>query len=369
MSPSSTQRSSKIESIIERRVTTPDGGYTVYLGAHLQTGDFFSTLFHGENFSPRCALITNPQIGPLYAPRILDALRAAGFEPTVIEVPEGERYKTLETVGTLYDRLIAAHLDRGSPVLALGGGVVSDMAGFAAATFLRGVPFVVLPTTLLAMVDASIGGKVAVDHPAGKNLIGAFKQPFAVVADTETLKTLPDAEWRSGMAEAVKHAIIGAPELFEQLGSASKSNVREWIGRAVQVKTDMVTRDPYEQGERAKLNLGHTFGHALEKLSDYQMRHGDAVAIGLVCAARLAEQLGMASPDLELQITELLCAIGLPVRIPGEISTDAMLDAMLTDKKRINGRLRFILPRELGDVVIVDEIAREEVASVMDGLK
>lgn len=350
-------------------MATPDGEYSIYIGAHLLKSDLLSTLSQLAEFSQRCALITNPRVGHLYASRVLETLRRVGLEPHTIEIPEGERFKTLETVRTIYDRLIDARLDRRSVVFALGGGVVGDVAGFAAATFLRGVPFVQLPTTLLAMVDASIGGKVAVDHPLGKNLIGAFKHPCAVVADTDTLMTLPDVEWRSGMAEGVKHAIIGDPVLFEDLGDAGRSDVEEWLGRAVQVKTEIVMRDPHEQGERAKLNLGHTFGHALEQVSNYGIRHGDAVAIGLVCSARLAHRLGIADPKLECRIQELLLAIGLPTRIPAELSTEAILDAMLADKKWIDGRLRFILPRRLGDVVIVDQVAGELVAQVIEDLR
>jgi 3-dehydroquinate synthase len=335
----------------------------------LLEGNLLPTLLHGAEFSRRCALITNPRVGHLHGARVLATLRQGGFEPYVIEIPEGEKFKTLETVSTIYDRLIEARLDRRSVIFALGGGVVGDIAGFAAATFLRGVPFMQLPTTLLAIVDASIGGKVAVDHPLGKNLIGAFKQPCAVLADTHTLSTLPQVEWRAGMAEVVKNAIIGDPGLFEELREASELNVEKWLGRAVQVKTEIVTRDPHEQADRAKLNLGHTFGHALEQVSNYGMRHGDAVAIGLVCAAWLAHRFGIAEPDLRFRIQDLLIAIGLPTRIPIEMSTDALLAAMLADKKWFDGRLRFILPRGMGDVITVDAVARWQIAQVIEDLR
>ncbi len=278
-------------------VPTPEGAYSIFIGAGL-LARIGTLITAGGGFSANCVIITNPRVGSLHVARVVESLRAAGFEPRVIEIPDGEKYKTLETVRAIYDQLIDARLDRRSIIFALGGGVVGDIAGFAAATFLRGVPFVQLPTTLLAMVDASIGGKVAVDHPRGKNLIGAFKQPHAIIADTDTLVTLPDAELRAGMAEVVKHAVIGDAGLFEVLEIGDwrleSSNWRlvigDWIARAIRVKVDIVARDPFEQGERAKLNLGHTFGHALEKLSNYELRHGDAVAIGLVCAARLAAE-------------------------------------------------------------------------------
>jgi 3-dehydroquinate synthase len=269
-------------------------------------------------------------------------------------------------VRAIYDQLIDARLDRNSIIFALGGGVVGDVAGFVAATYLRGVSFVQLPTTLLAMVDASIGGKVAVDHPRGKNLIGAFKQPRAVVADTDTLATLPDTEWRAGMAEVVKHGMIGDAGLFEKLETKSPFGIGDWLPRAIQVKVDLVSRDPFEQGERAKLNLGHTFAHAFETLSNYELRHGEAVAIGLVCAVRLAARRDLCASDLTTRVENLLRAIGLPTRVPRNFSADAILNAMASDKKRVGARLRFVLPRVLGDVVIVDDVAPEEVLAVIE---
>ena len=323
-----------------------------------------------RRLSQRCAVVTNSTVGPLYAARVAESLRAERYEPRVIEIPDGERWKTLDTASAVYDQLIDARLDRGSAILALGGGVVGDLAGFVAATYLRGVPFVQLPTTLLAMVDASVGGKVAVDHPRGKNLIGAFKQPLAVLADTGTLATLPDAEWRAGLAEVIKHGVLKGAELFETLEAGCWTpggrEVGRWLARAIQVKVDVVQRDPLRLGERAKLNLGHTFGHALEKLLNYQMRHGDAVAIGMVCAAHLAARLGLCQETLVLRIENLLSAVGLPIHVSAALATEAIVEAMMTDKKRANGRLRFILPRALGDVVSVDDVEHEQVVAAID---
>ena len=357
-------------------LSAPDGAYPIFVQAGLlaQVGAILSEQGH---VSSRCALVTNPRVGRLYAAHVVESLREAGFDPHVIEIPEGEQYKTLDTVSKVYSRLIDAQLDRRSIVFALGGGVIGDLTGFVAATFLRGVPFVQLPTTLLAMVDASIGGKVAVDHPRGKNLIGAFKQPMAVVADPNALDSLPEAEWRAGMAEVVKHGMIVGAELFGQLESMKpKSKVRgrtpkgrgvgDWLVRAMQVKVDVVSRDPFEQGVRAKLNLGHTCGHALEKLSNYQMRHGDAVAIGLVCATRLAARLGLCDGGLLPRVENLLGALGLPTHVPSEMPVKAILDAMTTDKKRVNGQLRFVLPRALGDVFIADNIAQQEIMAAIE---
>ncbi len=365
-------------------VTTPEGAYPVFVGSglHSQIGAILSSLVSMGDvaLSSRCAIITNPRVGALYAQRVAAALVECGFKPVQIEIPDGEQYKTLDTVRTLYDQLIAAGLERRSALFALGGGVVGDVAGFVAATFLRGVPLVYLPTTLLAMVDASIGGKVGVDHPRGKNLIGAFKQPLAIIADTATLTTLPDEEWRAGMAEVVKHGMIGDAELFERVESGewgaqtpnrdeSRYRVGGWLERAMRVKVEIVMRDPYERGERAKLNLGHTFAHALERISGYRMRHGDAVAIGLMCATRLAVNRQSCEPRLIPRLEHTLRRIGLPTRIPDEWPPAAILEAMMTDKKRLEGRLRFVLPRGLGDVVIVDDVTPEDVVAVLEATR
>ena len=336
-------------------VASPEGEYPILVGSGLLAR--VGALLPDSDFSTRCAIVTNPRVRELHAARVID-------------IPDGEQFKTLDTVRSIYDQLIDTQLDRCSVVCALGGGVVGDVAGFAAATYLRGVPFVQLPTTLLAMVDASIGGKVAVDHPRGKNLIGAFKQPRAVIADTAALATLPIEEFRAGMAEVVKHAIIGDAGLFESLEHRDwRLEIGDWIAQAIKVKVDIVARDPFEQGERAKLNLGHTFAHAFETLSNYELRHGDAVAIGLVCAARLAARRKLCPANLATRIENLLRAIGLPARVPREIPARAILDAMATDKKRVDAQLRFVLPRGLGDVVIVDDVASEDIVAVIEEMQ
>ncbi len=341
------------------QVGSSDAAYSILIG------DFNLDSLQGMERGI-CAIITNLRVGKLYARRVAAFLRTNGYTPRVLEIPDGEKYKTLDTARTVYDRLIDAQLDRRSTIFALGGGVIGDLAGFCAATFWRGVPFIQIPTTLLAMVDASIGGKVAVNLPRGKNLIGAFKQPRAVIANPNTLATLPDAEWRAGMAEVIKHGIIGDVGLFEWLEIGNwKSEVRSWIGRAIKVKVEIVTRDPFEQGERLKLNLGHTFAHALEKLSNYRLRHGEAVAIGLICAARLATRLELSDAALPSRIENLLRATGLPTRVPRGISATALYAAMTTDKKRVGARIRFVLPRALGDVVITDVASRADVLAAI----
>lgn len=356
-------------------VSAPDSVCPIFVGAGLlgQVGRLINLTT--DTFSPHCAIITNPRVRKLHAAPVIASLRARNFEPHLIEIPDSEKYKTLDSVRMIYDQLIDAHLDRHSIVFALGGGVIGDIAGFAAATYLRGVPFVQMPTTLLAMVDASIGGKAAVDHPRGKNLVGAFKQPFAVIADTDALATLREEELHSGMAEVVKHGIIEDVGLFEMLERDPNSSPvpaegrRSWIARAMQVKINIVARDPLEQDERGKLNLGHTFAHAFELLSDYELQHGEAVAMGLVCAGRLAVRQNLCDAETATRIENLLRALDLPTRIPRHMTTDAIMAAMATDKKRVASRLRFVLPRAIGDVVIVDDVTQDEISAVIEDLR
>jgi 3-dehydroquinate synthase len=278
----------------------------------------------------------------------------------------------LDTVAFLYDRFLSIGLDRSSAVLSLGGGVTGDIAGFAAASYMRGVRFVQLPTTLLAMIDASVGGKTGVDLPQGKNLVGAFKQPELVLIDPTVLQSLSVDEFRSGMAEVIKHGTIGAPDLFDALAdsgpqtTSSEGRVLDsgQIARALQVKIDVVEQDPFETGRRAVLNLGHTVGHALERLSGFSLRHGEAVAIGMVAAAFIAEKLGRAQPELPRRIEAALRNWNLPVRCP-PYEIGAILHAMAHDKKQSHDGLRWVLPHEIGDVRIVKDVPLSLVESVL----
>jgi 3-dehydroquinate synthase len=316
----------------------------------------------------RVAVVSNPVVAPLYNAQAAAALRSAGFEPFACTMPDGEQHKTLATVALLYDQFLARGLDRSGTVLSLGGGVTGDVAGFAAASYMRGVRFVQAPTTLLAMVDASVGGKTGVDLPQGKNLVGAFKQPVAVIIDPAVLTTLPVDEMRSGIAEVIKHGVIGAPDLFAELEAGwrgSEPAVRgSQIARALAVKIAIVEEDPFERGRRAALNLGHTVGHALERLSGFSLRHGEAVAIGMVAAARIAGELGLAAPALAVRIKAVLAGWGLPVRCP-PFEADAIWEAMAHDKKRQGRTLRWVLPREIGQVELVEDVPRERVRSVL----
>ena len=315
----------------------------------------------------RCAVVTNPTVGAHYAEALTAALAEAGFEPMLFEVPDGEAFKTLATVGELYNQFAEAKLARGEPVIALGGGVIGDMAGFVAATWLRGVPFVQIPTSLLAMVDASVGGKVAVDLPAGKNLVGAFKQPAGVLIDPALLSTLPGAEFRAGLAEILKGALIGDAALFEQLAGNGPSTLVGMIADAVRVKARIVERDPFEEGDRAWLNLGHTFGHALELLSDFTLRHGDAVALGTVAAAEMSAVLGRCDRTLPVRIRSVAGRLGLPTG--HAFNPAAALAAMATDKKRRGRSLRFVLPVRVGEIALVENVPEAAIKAALESIR
>lgn len=346
-------------------VTHPTGQYAVLVGA-----DLLPNLAEHAQIRGPIALITDSNVGPLHASR-------CGEVACVVTVPAGEQYKTLATVQTIYDELLAAGIDRQATVVALGGGVVGDVAGFVAATYMRGVDFVQCPTSLLAMVDASVGGKTGVDLPQGKNLVGAFKQPTAVLADITTLQTLPPAEFAAGMAEVVKHGLISNPDLFENLGignwrltnQSPISNLQSLVATAIEVKRDVVQEDPFEQGRRATLNLGHTFGHAVEQVSGYRVRHGEGVAMGLVAAAHLSAQLGYCDAALKSRIEAVLQAQELPTRIPAEFEPKTIYQAMFSDKKKAAGKLRFILLRDVGDVFVTGDVAETAVLATLTAVQ
>jgi shikimate kinase/3-dehydroquinate synthase len=342
-----------------------EGDYPIYIGDGLlaHAGGVLRAV--GVPEGGRLALVSNPVVMSLYGAQVETALRSAGLRPFPCTVPDGEEHKTLATVASLYDQFLAGHLDRSDTVLALGGGVTGDVAGFAAASFMRGVRLAQVPTTLLAMVDASVGGKTGVDLPQGKNLVGAFKQPAVVLIDPMVLGTLPAEEFRSGLAEMVKGGVIGDPELFAALaGEATKQISHQLIARALRVKVGIVEQDPLEGGPRAALNLGHTVGHALEQLSGFSLRHGEAVAIGMVAAARIAAELGQAEPSLAERIGAVLSAWGLPVRCP-PFPMDAIWQAMVHDKKRRGGQLVWVLPQDIGRVAITGDVPQPVVESVL----
>jgi 3-dehydroquinate synthase len=319
------------------------------------------------------AVVSNPTVGHLYAAACRASLDAAGIRNDLITVAAGERSKTLVTVRRVYEALLDLKVDRSGAVVALGGGVIGDLAGFAAATYMRGIDFYQVPTTLLAQVDASVGGKTGVDLPRGKNLIGAFHQPRAVIIDTSTLGTLPARELRSGLAEVVKHGIIYDQEFFRYLDERSldllaKSDdaLAEAIRRSVEIKRDVVQADERESGLRAILNYGHTVGHAIEVATGYgRYRHGEAVAIGMVTEALLAEREGLAEEPIAEQIARALAAMRLPVRMDLSVSTDALIRAVELDKKARGGEIRLALPTRIGACEVFP-ISREAIAAAID---
>jgi 3-dehydroquinate synthase len=307
-------------------------------------------------------IVTDEQVGALYAQIAKRSLTDAGYQVEIIQIPAGEAFKNIESVGQIWAGMLAAGVDRGSTMLALGGGVINDLAGFAAATLLRGIAWVTVPTTLLAMIDASLGGKTGADLPQGKNLVGAFHPPKLVYVDVELLKTLPPEEFRSGMAEVVKHGIIGDPGLYQMCSDhglvQSPDAWETLVRRAMAVKIQVIQQDPFESGWRAALNLGHTVGHAVEAASNFRLRHGEAVAIGMVIAARLAGRLGICQPGLADEFIRVLTGLELPVEIPSDLPRDEIWKKMKVDKKRREGEIRFVLPVRIGEVKvgqIVDE--------------
>ncbi len=324
----------------------------------------------------RCALIADREVARLWGDAATSALVDVGYEVLRAELDPGEKHKTLATVARLYDVLLDARLERRSPVVALGGGVAGDTAGFVAATYLRGVPFVQVPTTLLAMVDSSVGGKVGVNVPQGKNLIGAFHQPCAVVADPGVLGSLPARELRCGLAECIKHGVIRDPTLLdfihERAGAllgADPDAIGELVRRNVEIKAAVVIADEREAGVRAHLNFGHTFGHAIEASVGFgEILHGEAVALGMLAASQLAVRLGLCDADLAGRVREVLEAVGLATSaaLP---SGDVLLEAMQLDKKVAGGRVRLVLPAGPGRVVIRDDVSSADVRAAWDSIR
>lgn len=312
------------------------------------------------------ALITNSTVAGLYGQTVQDSLEAAGNAVTLIEIPDGEEYKNSTTLNKVYDALIEGGIDRTSFIVALGGGVVGDLAGFAAATYLRGIPFVQVPTTLLAQVDSSVGGKTAIDHPRGKNLIGAFYQPKLVLIDVETLKTLPEREFRAGLAEVVKYGVVFDESFFEFLEQSAASilelepsALQHVILRCCQLKAGVVEQDEKESGLRAILNYGHTLGHAIETGSGYgDLVHGEAVAIGMVLAARISLAHDHCTAEDAARIERLLNIFGLSLT-PPTIERSRLLAALVTDKKSRGGAISFICNRGIGGFVVEKHSAEQ----------
>ena len=335
-------------------ITAPDVHYDFIVG-----GGILPFVFQLAGIDGPVAVVTDHNIGPLYA-------ESCGHADAVISVAPGQQHKTLITVQAICEELVEKGFDRSTTVIALGGSVISGLAGFVAATYMRGIDIVQCPTSLLAMVDTSIGGKAGINLPQGKNLIGAFKQPKAVIADVATLQSLSPREFASGMAEVIKHSLIGDPDLFARIENGAwirkagelqpaMSELQTLVAQAIQVKINIIQEDPFERGRRVVLNLGHTFAHAIEIVTNHAVRHGEAVAMGLVAAANLSARLGHCPAGLQSRIEGALVSTGLPARIPAKVNPQRLLKAMASDKKKKGGRLRFVLLRDIGDVFVSDK--------------
>jgi 3-dehydroquinate synthase len=340
-------------------VSLGDRSYCIEIAPGLLASERAAEIIAAVAPGKRVCLVTHPKLQAAYAAPLQEGLARHGFAVSTVTIPPGEHVKNLRTVAKLYTAFLAAGLDRKSLVIVVGGGVSGDLVGFAAATYLRGVRFVQAPTTLLAQVDASIGGKTGVDLPEGKNLVGAFHQPGAVLIDPHTLRTLPARELRSGLAEVVKYGIIYDETFFDSVIGDMPALLRRdeaalgrVIARSCEIKADVVALDETEQGLRAILNFGHTVGHALEAVTGYRRyRHGEAIAIGMVSAALIGEEMGVTPPAVTGALRAALTAARLPVAFPPDIAIDAILEAARRDKKSEAGQLRLILARRIGEVI------------------
>lgn len=346
--------------------------YPIYIGSGL-LGQ--AELLKKHIAGSRVAVVTNTTVAPLYLAKVRAHLSM--LKPVEVILPDGEQYKTLEILNRIFDALLTARCDRRTTVIALGGGVIGDMAGFAAASYQRGVPFIQVPTTLLSQVDSSVGGKTGVNHPLGKNMIGAFYQPRAVIIDTDTLNTLPDRELSSGLAEVIKYGLIRDPEFFAWLeNNLDKLLARDpealafAIHRSCHNKAEVVAADERESGVRATLNLGHTFGHAIETGMGYgEWLHGEAIAAGMAMAADLSRRLGWLTADELARIEKLMRRARLPVRAPGSLTPARFLELMAVDKKVQDGHLRLVLLKRLGEAVVTDEYPRAELEATLASMR
>src|SRR5512147_237573 len=351
-----------------------DRSYDIEIGADL---DRAGERLQGLGLGRKMAVVTNPMVKNLYGARLIDSLKSAGFLVMSIDIPDGEHSKSLDWANAIYTALLINSFDRKSALVALGGGVIGDLTGFAAATFMRGVPFIQVPTTLLAMVDSSVGGKTGVNHPLGKNMIGAFYQPRKVLMDLGVLKSLPKEEFLAGMAEVIKYGVIRDAAFFDYLDKnremilALEPAALEYIiRRSCEIKAEVVAKDERESGLRAILNFGHTVGHAIETAESYALRHGYAVAIGMVYASRLAHKAGLCDASVPERVETLVRAYGLPADLSAlrsRPSVAGLMDTMQIDKKAEGGKVKFVLPKKIGEVVITKEWEEEQLRDLLAG--
>ncbi|MDQ6656202.1 MAG: 3-dehydroquinate synthase [Verrucomicrobiota bacterium] len=351
-----------METRARRRIPVQAGGasYEAVVGSGLlaESGSEVAAVLRG----PRCVVIADENTAAHFAPTALASFAAAGFQPTLITVPAGEKSKSLEQVGSVCDAMTAARLDRSSFVVALGGGVVGDLAGFAAAIYHRGIPHVQVPTTLLAQVDSSIGGKTAVNTAAGKNLLGAVHQPALVLADVDVLSTLPRREFTQGFAEIIKHAAIADAVMFELLRRGEVSDLAGLVARNIAIKAIVVAEDERDvSGRRAILNFGHTIGHAIERAGGYQrFLHGEAISLGIAAACKVSvRRAGLPAADRQTVITTLE-AFGLPTRLPADFPRELILPALAADKKFERGEVRFVVAPKLGSAYLTSDVTMDD---------
>ncbi|MDD4923868.1 MAG: 3-dehydroquinate synthase [Dehalococcoidales bacterium] len=344
--------------------------YDILIGSGLL--DRTADLLCEAVFAKKYIIVTNPTVDKLFGNKVKENLSTRNLPLDLLTVPDGEKYKSLDSAGSLYEGLTACFAERGTPILALGGGVIGDLAGFVAATYMRGVPLIQIPTTLLAQVDSSIGGKVAVDHGKLKNKIGAFYQPHLVISDTDTLRTLPQKEFANGMAEVIKSAVIRDISFFifikENLTAIMKQGgdiIEDMVFRAAAIKASIVMQDERDTGLRNILNFGHTIGHAIESVSKFKISHGQAVAIGMIAEAKIARSMGTFEKYELEELEKLISHCGLPTRMP-EIDRSSILRAMQHDKKIASGKIRFALPRNIGDVYLTDTVEPDIVREAME---
>jgi len=355
--------------VVHRRVEirSTDGRYSVLVGSRLisEVGKRARKYIAGDT----CTLITDSHVAPLFASRVKVSLTSAGFKPTLITVPAGEKSKTLKQAGTICEKMIAAGLDRQSFVIGLGGGMIGDLSGFVAAIYQRGIPHIQIPTTLLAMVDSSIGGKTGVDTRAGKNLIGAFYHPAFVIDDLDVLKTLPGRQFNQGFAEIIKHAIIADAKMFRQLQSAGPRlarkplTIQQLVCRNISLKSKIVAQDEYDRtGKRAVLNFGHTVGHAIERAGNYrQFLHGEAVSLGIVAACAISvKRAGLSTKQRDV-ILDVLQRFGLPTRLPGTFQRKKIFEALKFDKKFESGKIRFIVAPKIGAGHVAGNVTLDDI--------
>ena len=343
------------------RVRLGRRSYNIRIGTGLLTQ--VGPMLKEMGCADKAVIITDPTVKKLYGHSLKRSLTASGFKVALLEVPEGEEQKSLETAGRLYNELTKFYAERTTPILALGGGVIGDLAGFVAATYLRGVPLVQIPTTLLAQGDSSIGGKVAVNHGLLKNKIGAFYHPRLTISDISTLKTLSPRELSDGLAEIIKHGVILDGEFFsyleenlDKIKSLDDQVLERVISRSAKIKAGVVEKDELDLGLRNILNYGHTVGHAIESVSELKVWHGEAVAIGMLAEARISNRLGILTEDEVARIKNLIAQAGLPTELPS-LELEKLIQAMKHDKKILQGKLKFALPKSIGEAFITDEVS------------